>query len=201
VSLLALAASLEAQSEPPLAQAIVDRGMEAGLPLVPVHDFAAVTGKGVRGSAAGRQLPLGNAGLLEEAGVDVAPVAADVKRLQSQGQTVMYVGVDGHLAGLVGITDPVKSTTPEAIRLLRAAGICIVMLTGDNPITAEAVGHRLELDDVKGGVLPQDEYHQVQALQQAGRIVAMAGKTVSTMHRRSRRPTSASRWAPAPTSR
>jgi len=122
VSLLALAASLEAQSEHPLAQAIVDRGMEAGLPLVPVHDFAAVTGKGVRGSAAGRQLPLGNAGLLEEAGVDVAPVAADVKRLQSQGQTVMYVGVDGHLAGLVGITDPVKSTTPEAIRLLRAAG-------------------------------------------------------------------------------
>ena len=176
---LALAASLEAQSEHPLAQAIVVRATEARLPLVPVHEFAAVTGKGVRGTAAGRLLLLGNAALLEEAGVDVAPAAADVKRLQAQGQTVMYVGVDGHLAGLVGVADPVKSTTPEAIRLLRASGIRIVMLTGDNPITAEAVGRRLELDEVKGGVLPQDKYREVKAMQQAGRIVAMAGDGVN----------------------
>jgi Cu2+-exporting ATPase len=176
---LALAASLETQSEHPLAQAIVVRAQEARLPLVSVHDFAAVTGKGVRGSAAGRELLLGNSALLEAAGVDVAPAAADAERLQAQGQTVMYVGVDGHLAGLVGVADPVKSTTSEAIRLLRASGIRIVMLTGDNPITAEAVGRRLALDEVRGGVLPQDKYREVQALQQAGRIVAMAGDGVN----------------------
>jgi Cu2+-exporting ATPase len=172
---LGLAASLEALSEHPLAQAIVARAVEANAPKRPANNFAAVTGKGVRGIVEGRQVLLGNARMLEDDGVDVIPVASDVEQLQGQGQTVMFLAVDGRLAGLIGVADPIKASTPEAIRLLKAAGIRIVMLTGDNQVTANAVGRRLDLDDVRGGVLPQDKYTHVQALQKEGRIVAMAG--------------------------
>ena len=176
---LGLAASLEALSEHPLAQAIVGRAAEAKAPRRHATDFAAVTGKGVRGMVEGRQVLLGNVRMLQDDRVDVAAVATDVEQLQAQGQTVMYLAVDRQLAGLIGVADPVKASTPEAIRLLQAAGIRIVMLTGDNQVTATAVGKRLELDDVRGSVLPQDKYTHVQALQKEGRIVAMAGDGVN----------------------
>jgi Cu2+-exporting ATPase len=116
---------------------------------------------------------------MQDAAVDISRASAEVAELQAQGQTVMYVALGGELAGYVGVADPVKATTPEAIQLLRASGIRIVMLTGDNPVTAAAVGRRLGLDDVKAGVLPQDKYKHVRALQKEGRMVAMAGDGVN----------------------
>jgi len=112
-------------------------------------------------------------------GVDLAPVASAIEALQAQGQTVMALAVAGKAAGYLGVADPIKPTTSEAIRMLRSCGVRIVMLTGDNPVTAAAVGKQLGLDDVKAGVLPQDKYKQVRALQQEGRIVAMAGDGVN----------------------
>jgi Cu2+-exporting ATPase len=176
---LGLAASLEALSEHPLAQAIAGRAAEINAATHPVSDFAAVTGKGVRGSVDGRPVVLGNTRMMQDAGVDVVAVAKDVEQFQGRGQTVMFLGVAGKLAGLIGVADPVKASTPEAIRLLKDAGIRIVMLTGDNQITAAAVGRGLELDDVRGGVLPQDKYAHIQSLQKEGRIVAMAGDGVN----------------------
>ena len=176
---LALAAGLERASEHPLAQAIVSHATAMNLVLPAVTEFSSITGKGVRGNVAGQPVLLGNAALMEDSLTPVGPIAAEVAALQGQGQTVMYLAVGGGLAGYLGVADPVKSTTPEAIELLRASGIRIVMLTGDNPVTASAVGKRLGLDDVKAGVLPQDKYRQVQELQQRGRIVAMAGDGVN----------------------
>jgi Cu2+-exporting ATPase len=177
--MLRFAASLEALSEHPLAQAIVGSADERGIAKVSVGEFDAPTGKGVRGVIEGKRVLLGNARMLQDEGIAVDAAAAEVERLQAQGQTVMYVAVDGRLAGLIGVADPIKPTTPEAIRLLKSSGIRIVMLTGDNAITAAAVGRRLELDEVRGGVLPQDKYRHVQALQQEGRVVAMAGDGVN----------------------
>lgn len=176
---LGFAASLEKSSEHPLAQAILARAAADAVQLHEVHDFAAVTGKGVRGMVDGQMAILGNALLMQDAGVDVSRVADDVKALQAQGQTVMYVALGEHLIGYVGVADPIKATTAEAIRLLRASGIRIVMLTGDNPVTAAAVGKRLELDEVKAGVLPQDKYKHIQTLQGGGRVVAMAGDGIN----------------------
>ena len=177
--MLALAASLERQSEHPLAQAIVAGATEAKVGLVDVQGFEAVTGKGVRGTVNGRQVVLGNARMLQDAAIGITPIAAEVNRLQAEGQTVVYLAADDMLAGFIAVADPVKGTTVEAIGLLRASGIRIVMLTGDNPVTAAAVGKQLGLDEVKAGVLPQDKYQHVQKLQQEGRIVAMAGDGVN----------------------
>ena len=176
---LGYAASLERLSEHPLAQAIASHAEASNAQLRQVDQFDAVTGKGVLGTIDGQPVLLGNSRLLEDASVDMALVSADVERLRSQGQTVMYLAVAGKLAGYVGVADPVKATTPEAIQLLRQSGVRIVMLTGDNPVTAAAVAQRLGLDDVKAGVLPQDKYKHVQALQKEGRIVAMAGDGVN----------------------
>ena len=176
---LALAASLERQSEHPLAQAIAARATEATVSLSDVQGFEAVTGKGVRGTANGRHAVLGNARMLQDAAVDITTIAVEVDRLQAEGQTVMYLAVDDKLAGFIAGADPVKGTTVEAIGLLKASGIRIVMLTGDNPVTAAAVGKQLGIDEVKAGVLPQDKYEHVQKLQQEGRIVAMAGDGVN----------------------
>ena len=147
--------------------------------MLEVRDFDSVTGKGVRGAIDGQSALLGNARLMEDNNVELAQVASAVEALQAQGQTVMYLAVGGKLAGYLGVADPIKSTSAEAIELLRQSGIRIVMLTGDNPVTASAVGKRLGLDEVKAGVLPQDKYKHVQALQQEGRIVAMAGDGVN----------------------
>ena len=144
-------------------------------------------------------LCMGNAALMQDAGVDVSPRQRPrSQRCRRKARPSCSSRVGGQLAGYLGVADPVKSTTPEAIQLLRASGMRIVMLTGDNPITAAAVGKQLGLDDVKADVLPQDKYKHVQALQKEGRIVAMAGDGVNDAPALAQA-MSASRWALAPT--
>jgi Cu2+-exporting ATPase len=176
---IALAASLERLSEHPLAQAIAARAESAHVTLREVRDFDAIAGKGVRGTIDAKLTLLGNAALMAENGIDLTPIAAAIEDLQSQGQTVMVLAVDGRVAGYLGVADPVKATAAEAVRALREAGIRVVMLTGDNAVTAAAVGKELGLDDIQAGVLPQDKYRYVHALQQQGLIVAMAGDGVN----------------------
>ncbi|MDR6207906.1 copper-transporting P-type ATPase [Paraburkholderia graminis] len=179
VSVLSYAASLEGPSEHPLAQAIVTQAREKKAPTMPVDAFEAVVGKGVSGRIGGRVALLGNTALMDDAQVDCSKVRAEVDRLRQAGQTIMYLAIDGRLAGYIGVADPVKCTTQEAVKLLRASGIKIIMLTGDNPITANAVAKSLALDGVKAGVLPHDKYRHVQELQQHGHVVAMAGDGVN----------------------
>jgi Cu2+-exporting ATPase len=176
---LALAASLERLSEHPLAQAIAARAKGDNAALQDVRDFDALPGKGVRGMIDGRPVLLGNAALMADHGVDLAPIASAIEALQAQGQTVMVLAIAGKIAGYLGVADPVKAATPEAIRMLRDSGVRIVVLTGDNAVTAAAVAKQLGLDEVKAGVLPQEKYRHVQALQREGRIVAMAGDGVN----------------------
>jgi len=176
---LRLAASLERASEHPLAAAIVAAAEARGLALASVTDFASVTGKGVQGTIDGRRVLIGNAALLADAKVDGGRLAERAQGLQAQGQTVMFVVVDGRAAGLVGVADPVKASTSEAIRALREAGVKIVMLTGDNRRTAQAVAAKLGLADFVAEVLPQDKHRVVQELQAKGEIVAMAGDGVN----------------------
>ncbi|MDN7674260.1 heavy metal translocating P-type ATPase [Burkholderia oklahomensis] len=177
--LLGYAASLEGASEHPLAQAIIEQAKQAGAARMPVESFDSVPGKGVKGVIDEHAVALGNAGLMADLVVDCAWVEAEADRLREAGQTVMYVAIDGRLAGYVGVADPIKETTPDAVQLLKASGASIVMLTGDNPVTANAVAKALSLDGVKAGVLPEDKYRHVQALQQQGHVVAMAGDGVN----------------------
>lgn len=177
--LLRLAASLERGSEHPLAEAIV-RGAEArGLALAAVEDFQSVTGKGVTGRVEGHTLALGNIKLFESLGIDPAdlPKTADVQR--AEGQTVMLIAIDGKAAGLLGVADPIKEFTPEAIRALHEEGIEIVMLTGDSRRTAEAVARKLAIDQVQAEVLPEQKSEVVKQLQAQGRVVAMAGDGIN----------------------
>jgi Cu2+-exporting ATPase len=178
-AVIGYAASLEGASEHPLAQAITSYAKEAIAKTSQVEAFDSIPGKGVTGRIDGHAVSLGNARLMAELSVDCASVGRETDRLREAGQTVMYVVIDGELAGYVGVADPVKGTTPEAVHQLKASGVKIVMLTGDNQITAAAVAKSLELDDVKAGVLPEDKYRHVQELQQQGRIVAMAGDGVN----------------------
>jgi Cu2+-exporting ATPase len=179
LSVLSYAASLEGPSEHPLAQAIVSQAQEKKAETKPVGEFDSIVGKGVSGRIDGHVALLGNTGLMDDAKVDCAAVSIDVDRLREAGQTIMYLAIDGRLAGYIGVADPVKGTTAEAVQLLRASGIKIIMLTGDNPVTANAVAKTLSLDGVKAGVLPQDKYKHVQELQQQGHVVAMAGDGVN----------------------
>jgi heavy metal translocating P-type ATPase len=176
---LGLAASLDKLSEHPLAVAIVTRATEKNLALQPVSDFESVTGKGVQGQIDGRLVSFGNAALMESLGVAISAVSADAQKLREQGQTVMYLGVQGELAGIISVADSIKSTTLEAIGQLHASGLKIVMLTGDNAVTAAAVAKKLGLDDFKADVLPEDKLNYIKALQQQGRLVAMAGDGVN----------------------
>ncbi len=176
---LAHAAALERLSEHPLAQAIVNYAQEQKSALPPAEQFESVTGKGVRGHIGGKLTLLGNRRLMQEAGIDAAPVEVEAQRLRELGQTVMYVGIDNRLAGLISVADPIKATTLEAISQLRASGLRIVVLTGDNATTAAAVAKQLGLEEVKAEVMPEDKYKEVIALQQQGRIVAMAGDGVN----------------------
>ncbi|AJY43842.1 heavy metal translocating P-type ATPase [Burkholderia humptydooensis] len=178
-ALLGDAASLEGVSEHPLAQAIVEHATQAGAARKPVESFDSVPGKGVKGTIDERAVALGNAHLMADLAIDCTAVETDSNRLREAGQTVMYVAIDGRLAGYIGVADPIKATTPDAVRLLKASGARIVMLTGDNPVTANAVAKTLSLDGVKAGVLPEDKYRHVQALQQQGHVVAMAGDGVN----------------------
>jgi Cu2+-exporting ATPase len=179
LSVLSYAASLEGPSEHPLAQAIVSQAQEKKAETRLVGEFDAIVGKGVSGRIDGHVVLLGNTGLMDDAKVDCAAVSIDVDRLRQAGQTIMYLAIDGRLAGYIGVADPVKGTTAEAVQPLKASGIKIIMLTGDNPVTANAVARSLALDGVKAGVLPQDKYKHVQELQQQGHIVAMAGDGVN----------------------
>jgi Cu+-exporting ATPase len=177
--LVQLAASLERGSEHPLADAIV-RGAEArGVALMEARDFASVTGKGVHGSVEGRAVALGNRALMDELGVDVGSLSERAERLRADGQTVMFVAVDGTPAGLLGVADPIKETTPDAIRALHDEGIHLVMLTGDSRTTAQAVAGRLGIDEVIAEVLPDQKVAAVKRLQAEGRVVAMAGDGIN----------------------
>jgi Cu+-exporting ATPase len=177
--LLRLAASLERASEHPLAEAIVAGAREKGVELAEARDFESVTGKGVIGKVDGRTVGLGNSSLMAEQGADAGRFDERAEALRKDGQTVMFVVVDGKPAGLVGVTDPIKQSTPEAIKLLHDEGIRIVMLTGDSRTTAEAVAKKLGIDEVEAEVLPQQKGEVVKQLQREGRIVAMAGDGIN----------------------
>ncbi|GHA19462.1 heavy metal translocating P-type ATPase (plasmid) [Pelagibacterium nitratireducens] len=177
--ILRLAASLERGSEHPLAEAIV-RGAEArGLTLAKADDFEAVTGMGVKGVVDGKAVALGNARMLAELGVEAPSAAETANARRDEGETVMFVVVDGGVAGLVSVADPVKETTPAALKALHDLGFRIVMATGDNERTARAVAGRLGIDEVRADVLPEDKARIIRDLQSEGRKVAMAGDGVN----------------------
>ena len=177
--LLRLAASLERASEHPLGAAIVEAAAKRGLKLVDATDFDSPTGKGVTGKVEGRSVLIGNAAFLAESGVDTQPLAAEADLLRRDGSTAIFVSVDGRPAGIIAISDPVKPTTPEAIAALHRDGVRIVMLTGDNRTTAEAVARRLGIDEVEAEVLPDRKSEVVRRLRNEGRVVAMAGDGVN----------------------
>jgi Cu+-exporting ATPase len=177
--LLKLAASLERGSEHPLAAAIVEGAKERGVSLSQVEDFRSHTGQGVTGRVDGETVALGNAALMVARGVDAGEMGARAETLRAEGQTVVLVSVDGRLAGLLGVADPVKASTPEALELLREEGLRVVMLTGDSRTTAEAVARRLGITEVIAGVLPDAKGDAVRKLQREGRVVAMAGDGVN----------------------
>jgi Cu+-exporting ATPase len=179
VEILLLAASLERGSEHPLAEAIVKGAEERGVKLAETREFRSITGKGVVGSADGKNVALGNAKLLEELNIKAGELWGQSEELRKEGQTVMYVVVDGAIAGLLGVADPVKQSTPKAIELLHEDGIKIVMLTGDNRTTAEAVAKKLGIDQIQAEVLPEQKVEVVKRLQAEGRMVAMAGDGVN----------------------
>ncbi len=177
--LLRMAASLEKGSEHPLAAAIVQGAGEKGVQLVEPRDFTSVTGKGVRGTALGHQVLLGNLRLMEDAAIDTSLLADRAEEMRHQGKTVMFVAADGAMAGLVAVSDPIKETTPAAIRALHEEGLRVVMVTGDNRATAEAVAAQLDIDEVVAGVLPDEKANVVKKYQDDGRMVAMAGDGIN----------------------
>ena len=177
--LLGLAAALERGSEHPLAAAMVAAAEEKGLASGKVENFQSVTGKGVTGMVDGRTVALGNARLLEALGLDPGPLAGQADQRRAGGETVMFVAVEGAVAGIIGVADPIKETTPAALKALREDGLRIVMLTGDNRTTAQAIAQRLGIDDVEAEVLPEDKIAIIKRLQGAGAVVAMAGDGVN----------------------
>src|SRR5208282_402672 len=178
-SLLRLAASLEHGSEHPLAAAIVEAAIERNLALAPVQDFDSSSGKGVTGVVEGRRVDIGNQLMMQAGAIDVEALEKTAEDLRGEGATAIFVAIDGKPSGVLAIADPIKATTAEAIRSLRAAGIRVVMLTGDNRTTAQAVARKLEIADVEAEVLPQDKGKIVERLRKQGRIVAMAGDGVN----------------------
>lgn len=178
-AVLRLAASLDAGSEHPLAQAVVQEARARGLALATADGFESASGIGVRGRVEGHRLAFGNTVLMQEEGVDARDLRADAERLREEGASVMFLAVDGRLAGLVAVADPVKASTPEALRVLRASGMRIVMATGDGVRTAQAVAARLGIDEVHGEVRPADKAALVAKLRAEGRHVAMAGDGIN----------------------
>lgn len=178
-TLLGLAASLEQGSEHPLAAAIVQGATERDIELLRPENFESVTGMGVRGRIEGRDVLLGNSALLREADIGISSLSDRADALRQLGQTVMFVAVDGKPAGLLAVADPIKETTPEAISELHREGLRLVMLTGDNQTTAEAVAAELKLDEVVAGVLPEGKGAVIASHQAAGATVAMAGDGIN----------------------
>src|SRR6266581_2642078 len=176
---LALIASLERASEHPLAQAIVKGAEERGLRLSPVEKFESVTGQGVRGEIGGRKVAVGSRRFMESQGAVPASLADKADALRTQGKTALYAAVDGRTLAVVAVADPIKETTPEAIKTLQSEGVRVVMLSGDSRKTAEAVGRRLGIDEVIAEVLPEQKVDAIKALQAQGRAVAMAGDGIN----------------------
>jgi Cu+-exporting ATPase len=177
--ILRLAASVERASEHPLADAIVRAAIERGFALGAVENFDSPTGKGAAGKVDGKSIAIGNAGYLSSIGIEIASLDREAERLRADGATVVHLAIDGKLAGLFAIADPVKASTPDALKALAAEGIKVIMLTGDNKTTANAVARRLGIDDVEAEVLPDQKSAVVTKLRQAGRVVAMAGDGVN----------------------
>jgi Cu+-exporting ATPase len=177
--LLMLAASLERSSEHPLAAAIVRAAEARGLSLVEPVDFRSVTGAGVAGRVGGRPVVLGNARMMRGLGIEIGELEARAEELRRDGATVLFIAISSKPAGIVAVADPIKASTEQALADLRAAGIRIVMLTGDNKTTAEAVARKLHITDVEADVLPADKHRIVRALRNVGKIVAMAGDGVN----------------------
>jgi Cu+-exporting ATPase len=177
--LLRLAASLERGSEHPLAEAILRAAKDRGLTLSEAADFDSPVGKGVLGKVDGRRVALGGPPLMRELSVDTSPLADAAEALRREGATAIFAAVDGELAGVLGIADPIKTTTPDAVAALKAEGVRLVMMTGDNRTTALAVASRLGIDTVEAEVLPEDKAKVIQTLRSEGRAVAMAGDGVN----------------------
>ena len=177
--LIQLAANLERGSEHPLAEAVVKAAVDRNIATHRVESFESVTGKGVKGRVANRSVALGNQSLMKDLGVSTESVSKRAEELRSAGQTVMFVAVDGSLAGMIGVADPIRDNTPEAIATLHDEQLRIVMLTGDNRTTAEAVGKKLNIDDVVAEVLPDQKVDAVKRFQAEGQIVAMAGDGIN----------------------
>jgi len=180
---LRLAASLERSSQHPLGAAIVQAARERGLPLADAQDFDAPVGKGVTGTVEGHRLVIGNLRILQEAGIDATRdtggLVAEADRLRQEGATAIFIAIDAKAAAVIAVADPIKSTTPGAVAALGAAGIRVVMLTGDNATTARAVARKLGITEVEAEVLPEAKSHVVERLRQEGRVVAMAGDGVN----------------------
>jgi Cu+-exporting ATPase len=179
LTLLRLAAGLERGSEHPLAAAILEGAIEKGIDLPDLQDFRAETGLGVAGTVDGRAVALGNLGMLEALRIDPSGLAGRAEALRETGQTVMFVAVDGEAAGIVGVADPIKASTPDAVRALQESGVRLVMATGDSASTAGAVARTLGIDAVHADVLPAGKRELVERLQAQGRIVAMAGDGIN----------------------
>jgi Cu+-exporting ATPase len=177
--LLSLAAALERGSEHPLAEAIVEGAESQGAPRQEAVDFEAVTGKGVRGSVGGRAVALGNAAMMREMDLDTGAAEAKADTLRADGKTAMFIAVDGALAGIVAVADPIKDSTAQAIRELHAQGLRVIMATGDNERTAQAVAGRLGIDEVRAGVLPEAKKDLIDQLRREGHKIAMAGDGVN----------------------
>ena len=178
-TLLKLAASLERESEHPLASAIVRAAADRGLALAKAESFESASGKGVTGAIDGRKVALGARPMMQAAGIDVSALEGMADELRRDGATAIFAGLDGKAAGVIGVADPIKATTPAAVRTLKEAGVRVVMLTGDNRATAEAVGRKLGVGEIEAEVLPEDKGKVVERLRKEGRIVAMAGDGVN----------------------
>jgi Cu+-exporting ATPase len=177
--IIRLAASLERGSEHPLGAAIVEAAVKRGLKLEDASEFDSPTGKGVIGKVQGRRIVIGNAAFLSESGTDPAPLKEEADRLRRDGATAILMSIDGRPAGIFAIADPIKSTTADALAALHREGVQIVMLTGDNRTTADAVARKLGIAEVEAEVLPEHKSHVVQRLRREGRVVAMAGDGVN----------------------
>jgi len=177
--LLRLASAIERGSEHPLASAIVRAATERGIQIPPVQQFESRTGRGVLGVIDGKHVALGNLRLVEEVGADASAVMERAEQLRNDGHTVMFVVVDRKVAGILGVLDPIKASAREAIQGLHAEGIRVIVVTGDSRSTAEAVARKLQLDDVRAEVLPDQKARVVQELQGSGRTVAMAGDGIN----------------------
>jgi len=178
-TVLRFAATLERSSEHPLAAAVLESAEQAGIRAPASDQFESVTGQGVVGRIDERQVLLGNRKLLEARGVDISLLTQESERAAQAGETVIFMAVDGKIAGMLGVADPIKPTTAEAITALKAAGLRIVMLTGDSKATAKAVAEQLGIDEVLAEVMPSEKHSAIDSLRSQGRIVAMAGDGVN----------------------